>query len=165
MVKNLYFNYHWTQIVSQDVVLDVFKCILVIARGWYRTPASYRTGYFCNNIWHLPTTASVTKSPICKIEVVLVSLLVVSACLVRIKGVHYIVMSKGFKQFHSTCQVLVWVVTASVIFVDRDWCGRYLCGRSYTSPALVLLGSIFDRFFGFYFLSFWIVSHDWSFYC
>ena len=153
MVKNLYFNYHWTQIVCQVVVLDVFKCIHVIARGWSRTSASYRMGYFCNNIWHLPTAAGVTKSPICKTEVVLVLLLVVSACLGRIKGAHYIVIPKGYKQFHSTCQVLVWVVRASAIFVDRD-----LCGRSYTSPGLVLLGSISDRFFGFYFLSFWIVS-------
>lgn len=85
---------------------------------------------------------------------VLVLLLVVSACLDRIKGVHYIVVPKRMKQFHSTCDVLVWVVRASAIFVVRDLCSRDLCGRSYTSPGLVLLSSIFDRFFGFYLLGF-----------
>ena len=39
--------------------------------------------------------AVVTKSPFLWTEVALVTLLVVSACLCKIKGVHYIVMPRG----------------------------------------------------------------------
>ena len=142
MVKNLYFNYHWTQIVNEFVVLDVFEQFQVVARhwvksvrirrysspyfpafvlsteryfisfriqtkcrkirtritpntvafyavrGWSRTLESLRMGFLVTIVNDFQLSASITKSPVSKTEVVLLLLLVPPACLGSIKGVH-----------------------------------------------------------------------------
>ena len=156
MVKNLFFNYHCTQIVRPFGILDLFPHFYFVARGWFRTPASSGMSIFVTVVDGLLPSPVVTKSPFYRTEVVLVSLLVVSACLGRIKGVHYIAMSRGMCNFrHSAHQVLIWMKRANVIFLTSFKSkSRVLCGGSYTSPGLVLFGSIFDRIFDFIFLSF-----------
>ena len=62
MVKDLFFNYHCTQIGNQLVVLDVFPHFYFDVRGWFRTPASSRVGIFMTMVDDLLPSVVVTKS-------------------------------------------------------------------------------------------------------
>ena len=73
----------------------MFPHFFFLGRGRFRTPASSGMDIFVTIFKDLLPSAISTKRPFQRIEVLLVPLLVVSACSGRIKGVHYIVMSRG----------------------------------------------------------------------
>ena len=102
IVKNLFFNYDCTQIVSR-FVLNVFPLLLLRRQRMTWGPCTIWDAHFGTILDNLLPSAVVTKSPFQKTEVVLILLLVVSTCLCRIKGVYYIVMSRGTVQFPPQC--------------------------------------------------------------
>ena len=84
----------------------LFRCQRLI-----QDPCIIWDGYFVTTVDDL--------NPVWRTEVALASLLAASACLGRIKGVQYIVMSKELCNFrHSAHQVLIWVTRANVVFAD-----------------------------------------------
>ena len=85
---------------------------------------------------------------------VLVLLLIVSACLCRTKAVHYI--DKGNCVISATVHIRFWFgwrKQLSSLLTPKSK-SRVLCGGGYTSVALVLFGSIFDRTFDSIFIAF-----------
>ena len=64
MVKNLFFSYHCTPIVSQFVVSDVFLHFYFVARRSFRTPASSEMGISCDNSQRLASVGCCIKEPL-----------------------------------------------------------------------------------------------------
>ena len=64
MVKNLFFSYHCTPIVSQFVVLDVLPHFQFVVRGSFRTPASSGMGISCDNNRRLASVGCCNKEPL-----------------------------------------------------------------------------------------------------
>ena len=129
-------------IISYLVILDVFGQFYVVARYWSKSHPSSTMRFVVTVVNDFQPIAIVKKCPVWKTDVALDPLLAASDRLSTIKGVGYIVMQRR-----------------PVKFLSQYTSGFGYVWWKFASSIQVLFHSIFNRFFGFYFLSFWTVSH------